>query len=271
MGCYHMTCRCKTEFCYLCKATWKTCRCVQWDERRLFRVAEERVDARPRVDPPRPLPRPVVQRDLGDPLPVANQARIALPRPQTAQLPRVVTTRTEATPPVRRVTTNWQVPHEHRNVVRRWNWDADSDSDPDVPELEDTASASTTRPRSDNPVVRVDAETTKPSNSAQTSTSTSSQQTPPQAIRPQLSPGPSPRDVRNYFQSQTRIIAEEHSPSVKENRVLSVRERLVRETMEHLRNNHECTHDRWCYRPRGGRCENCHHNLPNYLFVSRSH
>lgn len=26
-GCYHMTCRCKTEFCYLCRARWKTCKC----------------------------------------------------------------------------------------------------------------------------------------------------------------------------------------------------------------------------------------------------
>ncbi|KAI6104089.1 hypothetical protein F5141DRAFT_1007323, partial [Pisolithus sp. B1] len=45
MGCYHMTCRCRTEFCYLCRARWKTCRCPQWDERRLIAVAEQRVDA----------------------------------------------------------------------------------------------------------------------------------------------------------------------------------------------------------------------------------
>ncbi|KIM77724.1 hypothetical protein PILCRDRAFT_613582 [Piloderma croceum F 1598] len=44
MGCYHMTCRCKTEFCYLCTARWKTCTCTQWDERRLVAAAEERVD-----------------------------------------------------------------------------------------------------------------------------------------------------------------------------------------------------------------------------------
>ncbi|EIN08763.1 hypothetical protein PUNSTDRAFT_17680, partial [Punctularia strigosozonata HHB-11173 SS5] len=29
IGCYHMTCRCKTEFCYLCRARWKTCSCPQ--------------------------------------------------------------------------------------------------------------------------------------------------------------------------------------------------------------------------------------------------
>ena len=40
-----MTCRCRTEFCYLCHARWKTCQCPQWDERRLLAAAEERVDA----------------------------------------------------------------------------------------------------------------------------------------------------------------------------------------------------------------------------------
>ncbi|PCH45043.1 hypothetical protein WOLCODRAFT_48812, partial [Wolfiporia cocos MD-104 SS10] len=34
-GCFHMTCRCKTEFCYVCRAKWKSCACPQWDERRL--------------------------------------------------------------------------------------------------------------------------------------------------------------------------------------------------------------------------------------------
>ncbi|KAI0361831.1 hypothetical protein OH77DRAFT_466696 [Trametes cingulata] len=42
-GCYHMTCRCRHEFCYLCTAPWKTCNCDQWDERRLVQAAEHRV------------------------------------------------------------------------------------------------------------------------------------------------------------------------------------------------------------------------------------
>lgn len=43
VGCYHMTCRCRTQFCYLCAAPWKTCTCTQWDENRLVQAAEERV------------------------------------------------------------------------------------------------------------------------------------------------------------------------------------------------------------------------------------
>ncbi|OAX38732.1 hypothetical protein K503DRAFT_782672 [Rhizopogon vinicolor AM-OR11-026] len=43
-GCYHMTCRCSTQFCYLCAAQWKTCDCRQWDDRRLLDNAEGRVD-----------------------------------------------------------------------------------------------------------------------------------------------------------------------------------------------------------------------------------
>ena len=44
LGCYHMTCRCRTHFCYLCAARWKTCACVQWDEDRLLVAAQEGVE-----------------------------------------------------------------------------------------------------------------------------------------------------------------------------------------------------------------------------------
>eukprot|EP00884_Botryococcus_braunii_P023170 jgi/Botrbrau1/9537/Bobra.0211s0027.1 len=48
-GCYHMTCRCRHSFCYLCGATWKTCACPQWDENRLLRAAAQRVQQNPQV------------------------------------------------------------------------------------------------------------------------------------------------------------------------------------------------------------------------------
>ncbi|GJE85955.1 IBR domain-containing protein [Phanerochaete sordida] len=43
-GCYHMTCRCRKQFCYLCGADWKTCGCPQWEENRLLNAAAVRVE-----------------------------------------------------------------------------------------------------------------------------------------------------------------------------------------------------------------------------------
>ncbi|KAF4630193.1 hypothetical protein G7Y89_g7949 [Cudoniella acicularis] len=39
-GCNHITCICKSEWCYFCGAPWKTCQCVQWDEDRLIERAQ---------------------------------------------------------------------------------------------------------------------------------------------------------------------------------------------------------------------------------------
>ena len=46
-GCFHITCFCSKQFCYLCAATWKTCACPQ------FNVPEERF---PILDEPAPQP-----------------------------------------------------------------------------------------------------------------------------------------------------------------------------------------------------------------------
>ncbi|PGG95236.1 hypothetical protein GX51_08301 [Blastomyces parvus] len=40
-GCYHITCRCRAEFCYLCGTEWKNCRCEQWDDDRLLERGHE--------------------------------------------------------------------------------------------------------------------------------------------------------------------------------------------------------------------------------------
>ncbi|KAJ3800624.1 hypothetical protein GGU11DRAFT_772557 [Lentinula aff. detonsa] len=44
IGCYHMTCLCRMQFCYLCAAPWKTCDCPQWEEDRLLNAAEVTVE-----------------------------------------------------------------------------------------------------------------------------------------------------------------------------------------------------------------------------------
>ncbi|KAH8434458.1 BRcat and Rcat domain-containing protein [Aspergillus melleus] len=44
IGCYHITCKCKAQFCYLCGAKWKSCACQRWDEQRLEERAQEVVD-----------------------------------------------------------------------------------------------------------------------------------------------------------------------------------------------------------------------------------
>lgn len=56
VGCFHMTCRCRKQFCYVCTETWKNCSCPQWDENRLVAVAEDRVNREIRA---RPAARPV--------------------------------------------------------------------------------------------------------------------------------------------------------------------------------------------------------------------
>ncbi|KAF5535507.1 IBR finger domain-containing protein [Fusarium mexicanum] len=43
-GCYHITCLCKAQFCYICGKEWKTCRCPHWEERRLMRRVNDIVN-----------------------------------------------------------------------------------------------------------------------------------------------------------------------------------------------------------------------------------
>ncbi|KAG6379895.1 hypothetical protein JVT61DRAFT_10459 [Boletus reticuloceps] len=50
VGCFHMTCRCETEFCYLCRAPWKTCDCAQWHEQHLVDEEEEEEEEEEEVE-----------------------------------------------------------------------------------------------------------------------------------------------------------------------------------------------------------------------------
>ena len=51
VGCYHMTCRCKTEFCYICRARWKTCSCPTLRTEFVPRTAGNRLVNPQRQDP----------------------------------------------------------------------------------------------------------------------------------------------------------------------------------------------------------------------------
>jgi hypothetical protein len=64
VGCYHMMCRCRHEFCYLCAQQWKNCTCPQWDEDRLISQAERRVVRELGALPQAPRPVQVATRAL---------------------------------------------------------------------------------------------------------------------------------------------------------------------------------------------------------------
>ncbi|KAH9924190.1 uncharacterized protein B0H18DRAFT_438041 [Fomitopsis serialis] len=59
-GCYHMTCVCAMQFCYVCGSPWKTCVCPQWEQVELGTLDAQPIFAPP-IDatrPPTPPPKP---------------------------------------------------------------------------------------------------------------------------------------------------------------------------------------------------------------------
>ncbi|KIK92810.1 hypothetical protein PAXRUDRAFT_551814 [Paxillus rubicundulus Ve08.2h10] len=208
MGCFHMTCRCRTEFCYLCLARWKTCTCPQWDERRLLAAAEQRVDA---------------QLEAGQ----GNRAQRAVPAQQVRQAPVRVPGFIPAPAAIRHVPER-QAQHVPRAVVP---------------------------PRPPVPVVNV------PARPAAGWWQAAAVPTPAPQPRPQPRATPTPTAVRSPVSSSGQARS-----SVADAPKETVRQRMVRETMERLRVDHDCNHGRWRFRRGGGRCETCGHNLPHYLF-----
>ncbi|KAH4993882.1 hypothetical protein HBH95_050150 [Parastagonospora nodorum] len=84
-GCYHITCRCRHQFCYLCVTKWKTCNCPLWDERNIINPPQPGVaQAAPA---PAPAPAPVVAPfQAPAPLPAPNAAFMAALNHAQAQL-----------------------------------------------------------------------------------------------------------------------------------------------------------------------------------------
>ncbi|KAG1727518.1 hypothetical protein EDB19DRAFT_1750159 [Suillus lakei] len=250
MGCFHMTCRCKTEFCYLCKALWKNCRCPQWDEARLLAAAERRVDAQlphaRRAQPANPLQQAPVVRQ---PVPAAGAAwnqPVNLPRPAVpVAAPRpapVVNLRPANTQHVPAAAPRPTPVVNIRPTARR----AEAPAPAPPPVL----------PRS----------------------TTLRHEAPVPAPTP--APLPAPQTQKRTRRAEANARVSQWFTGVPEPQPVStavtpgsdrntVRQRMIRETMERLRVDHDCHHTNWKFRSGGGRCESCEVHLPLYLFRCR--
>ncbi|OAX38150.1 hypothetical protein K503DRAFT_183938 [Rhizopogon vinicolor AM-OR11-026] len=217
-GCFHMTCRCRTEFCYLCRARWKSCRCPQWDENRLVAAAEQRVDAQLQAAP---RARP------------ANPTRTAPAAPRPAS----VNIRSAA----RHAEANARVVEWFAGLPERPRSTANPDANARASER---FAGMPERPRSTASTVRESVVNIRP---------------------------PTHRAEANNRVSE-RLTGIPERPKSTTNMVgggNTIREHMIRETMERLRVDHDCQHTNWEYRRGGGRCESCSHDLPLYLFRCR--
>ncbi|KAI6150011.1 hypothetical protein EDD17DRAFT_1197334 [Pisolithus thermaeus] len=342
MGCYHMTCRCRTEFCYLCRARWKTCRCPQWDERRLLAAAEQRVDAQlgggghhlrlrnvrraELVDPLQPVqPRapsdPVVQPRAQLVQPRALHAVPAVRTPVAVPAMRpIVPPRTPVTPrqvlpappvPPRTPVTLRQVlptpPVPPRTPVTPRQVLPAPPVQPRAPAVNFLTVDTTTRriqtqtqclaavqssatSSQHQSHARSHVQVTETAQSAETSTNAHSHLRP--TTGPVVPPKPSsltrakssgswlsireqddcrktmtPRHSQDTDQPNTNGSTTDPSSTSTSNVGThndTTCQRMIRETAERLRIDHDCQHT-WKYRHGEGRCENCHHTLL-YLF-----
>ncbi|KAG1888519.1 hypothetical protein F4604DRAFT_956255 [Suillus subluteus] len=258
MGCFHMTCRCRTEFCYLCKALWKSCRCPQWDEARLLAAAERRVDAQlPPARRAQPANPPQQAPAARQPVPVAGAARnqpINLLRLAPAAVPRLA-----AVANIRPVDPPQQVPvaaPRPVSVVNVWPPARRAEAPAPVPPL--VPPRTTTLHREAPPVPP--------------RTTTLRREAPAPAPLPEP---PSQTRRTRRAEANARVSAwftDVPQPQPASTTVTpgsdrnAVRQRMIRETMERLRVDHDCDHTSWKYRSGGGRCESCEMHLPLYLF-----
>ncbi|KAH7921836.1 hypothetical protein BV22DRAFT_1038165 [Leucogyrophana mollusca] len=222
MGCFHMTCRCKTEFCYLCTSRWKSCRCPQWDETRLLAAAEQRVELQ--FGPARHVPAQQLRQEPAQAHPLLHRVD-PVPYPAAVRAPPVAV----RAPPA---------------AVRRWP-PVHVPAQPPVP----------ARPP---PPIRNVAAPAPPAVAAPAPPATTTAQPPARAPTNPLAPAVVPVPVApGRRASAARTQAETWD---------QFRQRMVRDTMDELRVNHDCQHSSWRYRRGGGRCESCHMHLPHYLF-----
>lgn len=241
LGCYHMTCRCSTQFCYLCTERWKTCTCPQWDEQRLVAAAEERVN---------------LQIGRRRPVAVAAQpVRVARAQPVRAvpillPVPMVNIPPAARAPEVQGNVTRGLAPLTASNIARHAMHAGTATT---------AATAQETRPVLGQVGMMRDQRVGIPLHRSDATPAVSTQRMVNQTPfnwRPQTSVG----TINPRSQGRNPAPAKDYNANV--------RARLVREAVERLRVDHDCQHDKWKYRSGGGRCQTCSHDLPLYLFVS---
>lgn len=270
-GCHHMTCRCKTEFCYLCRALWKTCNCNDWDERRLRQAAEARVDAlfgreialTPELDASATVQPSSSSGSRADTLKGLIQAVRARKNNREADSIQDTTLGKSRAPPSYEEATALSDMSLHSTAQQKA-----------IPPMEGTSGSDNTSRSSKATPYTDNAESCQPTplvpnppSSSATLVEHSIFCTP---STPTLSAEAGSLPARKTSRNINSPTVHQYRPATRRRRQLTTEERmdLVIKAIEDLRNNHECVHSHWIYRHGPGRCENCRHRLPLYLFVS---
>ena len=229
-GCYHITCRCRSQFCYLCSAPWKTCSCRQWDERMLLVEAERRVAAQ-------------VQLGIAPPQPAPAAAPIA------------------AAPPPQRIYpyANPNVQPEHNNGLT--NVSSEPRSVAGTLSFAQIVARGTS---SNGSMAQQAGNSTRHEPSGGRGDSPfeyegygyhSKGGTQSSQRRVWAAEQGSSRGFQSHRKTQERSRDDWH-------------QKRVKEMMERLRTDHDCNPHVWRKRNGGGECGECHHHLPLYLLVS---
>ncbi|KAG2123759.1 hypothetical protein DEU56DRAFT_44946 [Suillus clintonianus] len=285
MGCFHMTCRCRTEFCYLCKELWKNCRCPQWDEDRLLAAAERRVDAQlPPAQPANPLQQaPAVRQPVPAVGDVRNQP-VNLPRPAPAPAP-VANVRFEnpfqvVPAPALGAAPVANIPFENpfqlvpapalgaEPVANIWPTARRAEVFAPAPLLPVPLRPTILRPGAPAPAPLPEPHFLTGTRRVETYNRISgffTNWTPERLTDESEVPEWHVRVEPALDGSAVRPFIREMLEDLR----AATQRRLIRETMERLRVDHDCDHTDWTFRSGGGHCEACEMIFPLYLFRCR--
>jgi hypothetical protein len=259
-GCYHITCRCRSQFCYLCSATWKTCRCRQWDERMLLVEAERRIDAEIRLNIVRPQP----AAPAAVPVTAAPRPQLANPSADPWVNPWANLNAQPATS--NRVNDN-RTTNDRATNNRATNNRATTVSN----EPKRVVGSSLVQNVAPGPSVS-DSIGQRAGNSSHHESFGERGSSPfgrggygyhsPSSTRPSQS--------RRWAAEQGSSQGYQSRRNTLERPTDDLRQKRVKEMMERLRTDHDCNPHVWQKRGGAGECSECHHHLPLYLLVSNS-